>query len=226
MIRNKFFKNVLMCALTVALVATPALASASTTGSGTGNTSGGGSSSSSSAPATPAAVANDSSVKLADGTKVVSTVQGHYYANNVAGVAVTTPLADVNAALAVGQGEKAQVRVYKSACGKEAQACLNNAAAALGVSAGPTLDIFAGKVANGKYTNVDKTSAPVQFAIGVPNNFKEAGMDYAVIRVQVGGTVTVLTDLDSDPNTVTFATDGFGVFAFVKAPAGSFNAFK
>lgn len=225
MIQSKFLKKALICTLLVTLLVTPMTVGASNPGSAPGPVTGGGNTGYVGG-STPTAVASNSVVQLADGKVLTSTVPGQYYAKNVAGVAVTTPLANVNAALAVGEGEKAQVRVFKSTCGELAQASVNSAAAALGVPVGPMLDIFAGKVVYGEFKNVEKTAAPITFSIGIPGEFKQAGMDYAVIRVQVGGAVTVLPDVDTDPNTVTFNTDGFGVFTIVKAPAGSFDAFK
>lgn len=174
----------------------------------------------------PAVDVNKSEVTLADGTVLTTTTPGAYTATVVEGAAVTTPAPAVNAALGVAAGEAPFVMVANSQCGPKAQACVNAAAEALNVTVGPALDIFAGKIAAGKYTAVDKAAAPVQFTFGTPKHFAQAGYDIAVIRVQLGGIVTVLPDLDNDPNTVTISTDGFGVFAFVKAPAGSFDAFK
>ena len=53
--------------------------------------------------------------------------------------------------------------------------------------------------------------------IGVPKSFAQDGKTYAVICVRPGGAVSVLTDVDDNPNTVTFeTTGGQGAYAIVK----------
>lgn len=166
------------------------------------------------------------------GTKVQSTIAGQYRASSVAGAVVVTPLAEVNTAVGVVNGEKAYAKIGDSLCGADSKASMEGMVAILnnstpGVIAGPMLDIWMGKTSMaGVYTNVTKTLQPVKFTIGIPQSFKTEGYDMALIRVQEGGKVTVIADTDNDPNTITFATDEFGTFTLVKGPAGSFAAFK
>lgn len=223
--KNNFLKKGLVVTLATALVVTPMLMSDATSLVSQASTS------AVTTPSTTSSVTTSTyvpvvtnTVTTASGTTLVSTAAG-LYKSSIA-TAVTTPLATANAALGVATGEKAFVTVYNSQCGPLAQACVDNAAAALGVTPGAALDLFAGKIGtDGKYTEVTKAATPLTFSFEKPANIP-AGYDVAIIRVQEGGIITILPDTDNDPSTVTIATDGFGVFAFVSAPAGSFNAFR
>lgn len=182
----------------------------------------------STAPAvTTVAPAVKDDVTLADGSVVSSTVPGRYIANVVDGVAITTPAVSFGAALGAASGSEVYVSVCDTACGPMAQQSVKDGMAGLataGVNAinGPVIDIYA-------YVNnasVIDANAPVELKIGVPASFKQEGYDVAIICVQYGGRVSVLVDKDADPNTITCDTKGFGVFAMVKAPAGSFDRYK
>lgn len=236
MIHSKFFKKVLMCALAITLTTTPMLAqAASTPGNSTPGTSTPGKpvapsakveEETSATPASPAQVAKTNKVTLSDGTVINTTVPGHYFVTILSGFASRTPLAEINAAFALGAGERAVLKVYNSSCGPLAQDCVNNAAASLGATVGPMLDVFGGKEGNGGIQLIAEANSPITYTVGLNEGFKQAGYDYAVIIVQDGGKVTIVPDTDKDSNTVTFATKGFGVMAMVKAPAGTFNAYR
>jgi len=173
--------------------------------------SGGGSSSSGSTQA-----ATKSSV-VVGGKTLTSSISGSYSAPNVNGTAVISAKADVNAALGLKSGETASVRIFKSNYGPKAQKCVADTAAALNVTVGPVLDINLGKIVkNGKYTNVQHINAPVVFTVGIPASFANVESPFFMINIQPGGAVAVLQDMDTDPNTITFATADFGVFALAR----------
>ena len=67
---------------------------------------------------------------------------------------------------------------------------------------------------------------PITITLGIPASFRQAGYDYAVIRVQEGGRVSILPNRSEDPSVLSVKSDGFGVFALIKAPAGSFDIFE
>lgn len=173
------------------------------------------------------AVANENVVSSAEGDKWVSTVPGTYRATDVNGVAVIIPLADVKAAFGVDENAYISMNVVNSQHGPLAENSIQDglkmlAANGISVVRGPEVDIHA-------YLNrsqVIDIPQPVIMAIGVPDSFRQAGYEYAIIRVQAGGKVSVLTDIRPDSSALVFETDGFGVFAIVKAPAGSFDLFK
>ncbi len=59
--------------------------------------------------------------------------------------------------------------------------------------------------------------AEIRVALGVPKKFADAGKTFAVVRVQAGGVVSILPDVDDNPNTVTFdTTGGAAAYAIIK----------
>ncbi|MBD5460254.1 MAG: hypothetical protein HDR26_04830 [Lachnospiraceae bacterium] len=166
-------------------------------------------------------------VYSAAGEKWVSPVPGTYKATDVNGVAVIIPLAEVKAAFGVSENANVSVNVVNSQHGSLAEASIVDGLeilAANGISAvrGPEVDIHA-YVDNSQVTDIEQ---PIIMAIGIPESFRQDGYEYAAIRVQAGGKVSILTALRYDPEAFIFETDGFGVFTLVKAPAGSFDMFK
>ena len=221
MVRGKFMKKMLVCALALSLsMASATVVNASSMGGGSsmgGSSMGGGSNSEGGSSSTQQNGSVKGMSQVVTGGKVLlSTIGGQYGATNVNGVAVITPKASINTALGVKEGETATVRIFKSFYGPLAQKCLADTATALNMKAGPVLDITMGKVKDGKFTSVQEALAPLAFTVGIPDSFKTAGSIYYVINIQPGGKVVLLSDTDSDPNTVTFETTGFGVFAIVK----------
>lgn len=242
MLRSKFLKNIMALSLSVIVIAGSTLSANAnvsendTNGSGYNGSgyngsgyesSGSGSGSKGSAGSTSVNLGT-SSVKAADGKVSVTTVAGQYTSKKFLGTIVSTQKALVNTSLGVKAGETAYIKISDSFCGPLAQQCVTDVAKSMGAKAGPMLDIFAGKISkNGKYTDIDKAAAAIEFKVGTPLNFKAAaGTEIAVLRVQKGGAVTVLPDMDQDPNTITFKTSGFGVFALIQVPAGSLNSLK
>lgn len=222
--KSKVLKKVLMLALTASLVVAPVM-SAGATGSGTSSSSSKGDSSGSGAAATEAPTTSE--VKLADGTVVKSTVSGSYSTKSVGGIVVATPKTTVNAALGVKAGQQAYVSVADSNYGPAAQKCVQDAAAALGTEVGSVLDIFAGVLADGNFVTVGKAAQLIEFKVSAPANFAlKAGYEYAVIRVEAGGNVTLLPNWSNDSKTLSFFTDGFGVFAITQVPAGILDNMK
>lgn len=58
---------------------------------------------------------------------------------------------------------------------------------------------------------ITQTNKPIRVTFEIPSELREKA-EYSVIRVH-GGTVTILPDLDSDPDTVTIETDKFSTYA-------------
>lgn len=236
MVSKKVLKKIGVFAMTVMLAAAPAMAASA--GADVQATSAGGSDASNVSdvtvtPTTPvdttakttasastaAAPASTNVVLTESGEKLVSTVNGIYRATVVDGVAVTTPKSQVPAGLSLAvtntwHGEKAEVSINDGM----------NILAANKIEAvkGPVIDVL-GFVNKKKATDID---TPITIVIGVPKSFRQAGYEYAVMLVQEGGRVSILTDKDADPTIVSVDTTGFGVYVLVKAPAGSFDMFK
>lgn len=164
----------------------------------------------------------------AAGDKLVSSVDGVNDAKSVNGVIVATLKADVLAAFGAGADATVVVDVHESNHGPAAERSIYDGLAILAANQveavkGPVLDINA--YLNGQ--KVTDISTPVNIVVGIPESFRQEGYEYAVILVQEGGRVSILTDEASfDTTLISFNTTGFGVFAIVKAPAGSFDSYK
>ena len=166
-------------------------------------------------------------VTTAGGTVLKSTIPGTYRVTVVEGIAITTPLAAVNAAFGAGKGDYVEMVCLDTRCGELALASINDGMGILmsnGIQAerGAVLDMMA-------YLNGQKVvdiNNPITITLGLPASFRQAGYEYAVIRVQEGGRVSILPNTSEDPSILSVKTDGFGVFALIKAPAGSFDIFR
>ncbi len=83
-------------------------------------------------------------------------------------------------------------------------------------------DITIYKVKEGKQTKVTDTDEPISFKVPVPDEWKNKGYDFSVVR-EHEGEFTYLEDLDGNPDTVTFASSQFSKFAVVCGEAGVFD---
>lgn len=175
--------------------------------SGQGSVSGGASSSVASVPATSSVAG------------VKSSLAGVYLASNVNGTAITTGLSTISDSYGLANGEKPYARIYNMDGKKSylAQACIENAAASMGAVAGPAINVEIGKMASGKFSLLPADGAPISLKVGIPKSFAQSDKTFAVVAVRPGGVVSVLTDVDTDPNTVTFdTTAGQAVYALIK----------
>lgn len=234
MVSKKVLKKIGVFAMTAMLAAAPVMAvsasadvqlrAASTTNTNTNtstNTNPTPSVDESTSKTTTSTVAAPSTnVVVTDaGLKLVSTVPGTYRVTVVDGVAVTTPAKSVPARLSLV--------CTNSMHGEAAEVSINDGLAILAankVSAvkGPVIDIL-GYINKKKATDIE---TPITVVMGVPDSFRQAGYDYAIMLVQEGGRVSILTDKEADPSIVSVDTKGFGVYVLVKAPAGSFDKFN
>ncbi len=150
---------------------------------------------------------------------VKSSLPGVYLATNVRGTAITTGLTSIAESYSLANGEKPYARVYNMDGKKSylAQACINDAAAALGASVGPAINVEIGKMAAGKFSLLPAEGAPITLKVGVPASFAQSGKTFAVVAVRPGGAVSILTDTDDNPDTVTFdTTAGQAAYALIK----------
>ena len=150
---------------------------------------------------------------------VKSTVQGVYMATCVNGTAITTGLANIAAGYGLKAGEVPYARFSNMDAKKSslAKAVIDDAAASIGATVGPCINIEIGMKSSGKFSLLPSDGEKIAVKIGVPKSFAQDGKTYAVICVRPGGAVSVLTDVDDNPNTVTFeTTGGQGAYAIVK----------
>ena len=150
---------------------------------------------------------------------VQSAISGAYCATSVDGIAVTTELTSLVQGYGLTSNEKPYAMVWdldpkKSNLAKQA---IDLAAATQGAEVGPALNIELGKKSGGKYSLLSANGPSIRLSVGIPANFAQDGKTFAVVRVQSGGVVTILKDMDNDPNTVTFdTTGGAGAYAIIK----------
>lgn len=150
---------------------------------------------------------------------VKTSVAGVYLATCVNGSVITTPFASIAESYALAAGERPYARVYNFDGRKStaAQAVIDNAASALGATVGPVINFELGKMSGGKFSLLPSDGAAINVKLGIPKAFAQADKTFAMICVRPGGAVAVLQDIDTDPNTITFATTaGQGAYAIVK----------
>lgn len=164
-----------------------------------------------------ASVAELPNLNAAGGT--ASSLAGVYIATNVNGTAITTGLDTIASGYALVAGEKPYARIYNMDGKKSplAQAAIDSAAASLGAVVGPAINVEIGKMSSGKFSLLPSDGAAVTLKVGIPKSFAQDGKTFAVVAVRPGGAVSILTDTDADPNTVTFSTTaGQGAYALIK----------
>lgn len=150
---------------------------------------------------------------------VKTSVAGVYLASSVNGCAVTTGLSAIAGNYGLTAGEKPYARFYNLEAKRSplAKAAIDDAAASLNAEVGPYVNIELGKLAGGKYSLLPSDGAEIEVKLGVPKSFAQDGKTFAMICVRPGGAVSVLQDVDADPNTITFnTTGGQGAYAMIK----------
>lgn len=220
MVKSKFLKRVLSCALALSLVMAPAIGASASSAISEPVKKDSSSNSTSATTEEAVTVPTTSNVTL-NGTVVKSTVSGAYMSKTIPGTVVTTGIASIAAGYGLTSGERPYVRIYDIDAKKSpaAMESLNAAAAAIGGKVCATVNVEFGKLGNGKFSLLSQNGPEIAMAFGIPKSEIQAGYAYAMICVRSGGAIEVCPDLDNDPNTVTFTTKGgLGAFAMVKYP--------
>lgn len=240
----RFIQKMVAGALTVALVAAPSMSALASPdyGNDYGNSVSGNSSSSSGSSSSSNRTAKDEVLNAvnaaiaADGNGsavssiadipttssvagVTTTVQGVYLATCVSGTAITTSIADISGSYGLTAGEVPYARFYNMDAKKSylAKAVIDNVAAAVGGTVGPCFNIEIGKKANGRFSLLSQEGGKIAVKVGIPKSFVQDGKTFAVVCVRPGGTVSILQDTDTNPDTVTFeTTGGQGAYAIIK----------
>lgn len=215
--KARIIKRMMTGVLAASLVMAPAMSVGATT---TTNTVSGSSveavvaSSSSGEVTTVAEIPSTSTV-----AGVKSTTAGVYLATGVNGSVVTTSVAAIKEGYGLANNETPYAKfsnldAKKSPLAKQA---IDLAAASQGAVVGPMLNVELGKMTAGKYSLLPSDGAAIRLSFGIPKSFAEAGKTYAVVVVRAGGAVSILADIDSNPDTVTFdTTGGAGAYAIIK----------
>lgn len=184
--RLEVAKKALSVTLAAAIAFAPAITSMAATTAAT---------TTSSSSSTEAVVETTVVTPTVAGTK--STIAGAFTTKTIA-AAVTTPKAEVATSLGLAAGETAKVVTWDISAKKSplAYAALNNAAAALGLTVGPTFEFDVNKISKGKV--VVLTSGAIQAKFTIPAKFRTAGADYKLIRVTSAGTEVIPVTVSAD----------------------------
>lgn len=160
-----------------------------------------------------------SSGEILESTVPISSLVGNY-------VAITSSYQSIASAAGLKDGQAVKMSVAGS-LGPDAQAVLNNAVMSVGAELAYIVDISLNVEENGvPVGSMHELSSPVTLVVEAPYGIDGNLYDFAIIRIHGDGSVTLLPDLDDDPNTVTFATDRFSIFAVVYNTKGSFTVVK
>lgn len=219
MMKASIIKKLMIGALTASLVMAPALSVAASTTAPSDSTveekvEEKVAASTSGEVSTVAEVPSTSSV-----AGVKSTVTGVYLATSVNGSVIATGSDAIKAGYGLTGSEKPYAKFSNLDAKKSplAKAAIDLAAASQGAVVGPMLNVELGKMTAGKYSLLPSDGAAIRLSFGIPKNFAQADKTYAVVCVRAGGVVSILADVDSNPNTVTFdTTGGAGAYAIIK----------
>ena len=216
MMKASIIKRMMTGVLTAALVMAPVMSVGATTTSGS-TTSAADQIISTSTAGEVATVAEVPSTSAVAGVK--SSVTGVYLATSVSGSVVSTSVAAIAEGYGLTGSEKPYAKFTNLDAKKSplAKAAIDAAAASQGAVVGPMLNVELGKMAGGKYSLLPSDGAAIRLSFGIPKNFAQADKTYAVVVVRAGGVVSILADVDTNPNTVTFdTTGGAGAYAIIR----------
>ncbi len=73
-------------------------------------------------------------------------------------------------------------------------------------------DFFIMKSGNGMSEVINKTGAELMVVLPIPKEYRKNGRTFTILRNH-NGTIDVLSDLDNDPDTITFKTDKFSEYS-------------
>ncbi|MDO4302952.1 MAG: hypothetical protein Q4D94_03465 [Bacillota bacterium] len=150
---------------------------------------------------------------------VKTTVAGVYLATGVNGSIVTTSVAAITEGYGLTGSEKPYAKFSNLDAKKSplAKAAIDLAASSQGATVGPMINIELGKMSGGKYSLLPSDGSAIRISLGIPKSFAQSGKTYAVVCVRAGGAVSILQDVDTNPDTVTFdTTGGAGAYAIIK----------
>jgi len=157
-----------------------------------------------------------------------------FHASDLVALVPVTPMSAFDAETG------ANISLYQDACthvyvannreyGQLAKGAIDNARWAVGAQMGPTFTMNLFLYEGGVYKAKLNTVQEMEFVMEIPKSLRDNTRDYAVLRLNPDGTVSYLTDLDTDPRTVTFRTNYFGTYSLyclAYGGHGCFDAFK
>lgn len=81
---------------------------------------------------------------------------------------------------------------------------------------GPAIQVNINKMSGGRLSAVD-ANGKASMTVGIPADFYQEGVEYAILHVMPGGAVELLKDTDKDPLTISFPVSaGNGAYALIR----------
>ena len=153
--------------------------------------------------------------------------------------AVTDTVSVVNAVLApeqvqlINDGENIEVRIdvkdiSETVAGQDKEVIESGLTQYREQIPGLTIGMYADismfiRMGEGDWDAVTSTKEPIEVVIGIPEEFRQHGREFYIIRSHEGE-YTLLTDMDDDPETITISTDMFSAYAIAYVETGKNGA--
>ena len=151
--------------------------------------------------------------------EIKSDLPGVYLATGVNGIVNLTDSTSMAQSYGLVSGEKPYAKISDMDGRKSylAQLCIDNIAQTLNAAVGPAIDVEIGKMTSEGFSLLPEEGAPITLRAGIPKSFAQEGKTFAVVAIRPGGAVSVLNDIDNNPDTITFdTTAGKAVYALIK----------
>ncbi len=89
-----------------------------------------------------------------------------------------------------------------------------------GLTMGQVLDVTLTKTVGTTVEELTELSEPITITLTIPEELRGEGRTFSMVRLH-NGVCVVLEDLDNDPNTVTYRTDRFSIYALAYQTTGT-----
>lgn len=153
------------------------------------------------------------------GWNITSTLDGHYYAEGVPGIAMTDYEFNLRKVANMSFIEYFFISTWDITQDTAPLAVNTFRVVAESENAllGPVVQININKMVNKQTYSLEGNPVEVTTMVGIPEDFRESGARYAVVCVRAGGVFEILPDLDTYDITVTFkAKAGDAAYAIIR----------
>lgn len=176
----------------------------------------------------------DNRVVVGENTIIYPTVVTNYHAETIRALVPTSSKEDFDKATGVDKSIYADAATYVYVVdnyqfGTEAKKSINAKLTEAGAQNLATVTLNLIKYEGYAYKGITSTEQELEFKLGLTDTQKKANKDYAVLRLNKDGSVTVLLDQDTDAGVVTFKTNSFeanNVYCLAMVDKGGFDKYK
>ncbi len=173
-------------------------------------------------------------VKTSRGAELSPSARTDFHVWHFAGVIPTSPRAFIDRETGVSTSfyDDAYTLFYmcdNGQYGPLAEESLYYALKNAGAEKGDAITINLLKYEGQAFKSIDYTEHDIEFRLAIPDNLVNKDRDFAMLRLNLDGTVSYLTDLDTDSKTLTFQTnyfEGQNVYCLAYGGKGCFDAYK